>query len=267
MMLSLSSSKTGTERKRPAAMSARICRPTAISSCLRGLGRVRLTRSVSPMPRERSCSKATRVLTIPSGGMPASVTPRCSGTSGRGGGEARVRLDHLARVRVLEADHVAREAQVVEEAQCSSADSTMAATSSSGVARLRLGVHAAAVDAHAEGAVVLARDLRQEAHLLAHRLVLLVVVEVARVVADLVHVGRDLRRQAVVLLQVHHQVGGRLPADLRQRLHVLGAVHGHADEVPARLRGWPPPARPWRRRPACASRTCSGRRPGGRRRS
>ena len=38
MMLSLSSSKTGTERKRPAAMSSRICRPTVISSCLRGFG-------------------------------------------------------------------------------------------------------------------------------------------------------------------------------------------------------------------------------------
>ena len=83
MMFSLSSSKTGTERKRPAAMSARICRATVTSSCLRGLGRVRLTLTVSPMPRERSCSKATRVLMIPSGGMPASVTPRWRGTSGR----------------------------------------------------------------------------------------------------------------------------------------------------------------------------------------
>ena len=83
MMLSLSSSKTGTERKRPAATSARIWRPTVTSSCLRGLGRVRLTRKVSPMPRERSCSKAMRVLITPSGGMPASVTPRWRGTSGR----------------------------------------------------------------------------------------------------------------------------------------------------------------------------------------
>ncbi len=90
MMLSLSSSKTGTERKRPAATSARICSPTVISSCLRGLGRVRLTRRVSPMPRERSCSKATRVLMTPSGGMPASVTPRWSGTSGRASAKRRL---------------------------------------------------------------------------------------------------------------------------------------------------------------------------------
>ena len=41
------------------------------------------------MPRERSCSKATRVLITPSGGMPASVTPRCSGTSGRAAAKRR----------------------------------------------------------------------------------------------------------------------------------------------------------------------------------
>jgi hypothetical protein len=44
-----------------------------------------------------------------------------------------------------------------------------------------------------------------------------------------------LAGQAVALLQVHHQVGLGLPADLGQRLHVLGAVHRHADEVPAGL--------------------------------
>ena len=47
--------------------------------------------------------------------------------------------------------------------------------------------------------------------------------------------GRHLRGQAVVLLQVDHEVGRRLAADLGQRLHVLGVVHGHADEVAAGL--------------------------------
>ena len=55
----------------------------AISWGLSGLETVSETRTVSPMPREISCSKAIRVLMIPSGGMPASVTPRWSGTSGR----------------------------------------------------------------------------------------------------------------------------------------------------------------------------------------
>ena len=44
---------------------------------------MRLTRRVSPIPRERSCSKATLVLITPSGGIPASVTPRWSGYSKR----------------------------------------------------------------------------------------------------------------------------------------------------------------------------------------
>ena len=73
----------GTERKRPASTSARIARPTSISMPLSSNGTVSETRSVSPMPRARSCSKAMRVLITPSGGKPASVTPRCSGTSGR----------------------------------------------------------------------------------------------------------------------------------------------------------------------------------------
>ena len=81
MMFSPESS--GTERKRPAATSARMRRPTRTSSCLRSLGSVSETRSVSPMPRASSFSKAIRVLISPIGGSPASVTPRCSGTSGR----------------------------------------------------------------------------------------------------------------------------------------------------------------------------------------
>ncbi len=64
-------------------MSARIALAAAISSLFRALGTVSETRTVSPIPRLTSCSKAIRVFTIPSGGMPASVTPRCSGTSGR----------------------------------------------------------------------------------------------------------------------------------------------------------------------------------------
>ena len=73
------------------------------------------TRIVSPMPRLMSCSKAMRVLMMPSGGMPASVTPRCSGTSGRCFGEAAIDFDHFARIGVLQRDAVAREAELVEQ--------------------------------------------------------------------------------------------------------------------------------------------------------
>ena len=64
-------------------MSLKIAWAAAISSGLSALGTVSDTRTVSPMPRLISCSKAIRVLMMPSGGMPASVTPRWSGTSGR----------------------------------------------------------------------------------------------------------------------------------------------------------------------------------------
>ena len=60
-------------------------------------------------------------------------------------------------------------------------------------------------------------------------------VQMARVVADLVHVGRHGGGQPVVLLEVHHQVRAGLAPDLGQGFHVLGAVHGHADEVAAGL--------------------------------
>ena len=90
MMFSPSSRPGGTERKRPAAMSARIARPTRTSWPLSSKGTVSETRTVSPMPSAISCSKATRVLMMPSGGIPASVTPRCSGTSGRSRAKARL---------------------------------------------------------------------------------------------------------------------------------------------------------------------------------
>jgi len=53
------------------------------------------TRSVSPMPRASSFSNARRDLMMPSGGMPASVTPRWSGTSGRTSANRGVRRHDL----------------------------------------------------------------------------------------------------------------------------------------------------------------------------
>ena len=53
-------------------------------------GTVSETRIVSPMPSGASCSRARRVLMIPSGGIPASVTPKCSGTSGRSWAKSRL---------------------------------------------------------------------------------------------------------------------------------------------------------------------------------
>ena len=73
--------------------------------------------------------------------------------------------------------------------------------------------------------------------LVADRLLLLVVVEVARVVADLVHVRRDERDQAVVLLEVHDEVrfGDALTHD-GEGGDILRVVDSDAYETPAPAR-------------------------------
>ena len=265
-----SSSKTGHRAEAAGGDVARgsAGRPRSPRACAGWAGSGRRG-CVSPMPRDRSCSKATRVLMMPSGGMPASVTPRCSGTSGRTRGEARVGLDDLARVRVLERDDVARRSRGRRAARSARAPTRpSAATSSSGWRAFSLGVDGAAVDADAQRAVVLAAPRRPgSATFSRDRLVLLVVVEVAGVVADLVDVGRDLRGQAVVLLEVDRRGWPSVcRADLRQRLDVLRRCRRRCAR---------------RRRPASADRlglldrgvdvlrawwrTCSARRRGGRR--
>ena len=62
---------------------------------------------------------------------------------------------------------------------------------------------------------------------------LLVVVQVAGVVANLVDVGCDLRAESVVLLQIDRKWGGGLLADSGERLDVFARVDGDADEVGA----------------------------------
>ena len=76
-----------------------------------------------------------------------------------------------------------------------------------------------------------AATLGEVADLLLPGLLALVVIQMPRVVADLVDVRRDEFRQAVVLLQVDRQIGRRLPANLGQRLGVLLAVDGNPHDV------------------------------------
>jgi hypothetical protein len=156
--------------------------------------------------------------------------PQVQGHVRAGLGEAAVRLDHLAGVRVLQADDVAVEPEVVHEPAVLESRLDHGLHVILGVAGLHLGVDAAAVHPDADGEVVGPRHLDEEGHLLPHGLRLLVVPEVARVVADLVDVGGYDLGQAVALLEVDHEVGLRLAANVAQRVDVLGAVHGYADE-------------------------------------
>ena len=102
-------------------MSARIALAAAISWGLSALGTVSDTRTVSPMPRLTSCSKAIRVLMIPSGGIPASVTPRWSGTSGRAAANRRLTSITLSGSESLSETQYLVKPSESSNSQCSSA--------------------------------------------------------------------------------------------------------------------------------------------------
>src|SRR5690606_15629613 len=88
-----------------------------------------------------------------------------------------------------------------------------------------------------QGHVVLDGDLRDVGDLVADRLLALVVPQVAGVVPDLVDVRRHDLREAVVLLEVHREVGvDRLHyprAHLGEGVDVLLGVAGDANEIRA----------------------------------
>ena len=112
---------------------------------------------------DRSGSKAAQVLTIPSGGMPASVTPRCSGTSGRWAAKRRLTSDHLGRIGIFQRNAIARE---TADRAVRSAPAHCPASASRGSSRRRIllgRIDRAAIDADPEGTVMLAGHVDQEA--------------------------------------------------------------------------------------------------------
>ena len=90
------------------------------------------------------------------------------------------------------------------------------------------------VDADADRAAVRAGDVDEIRDLGADRLLALDVVEVPRVVAELLHERRDAFGQAVIFLQVDDEVGVRpRGADFGERGDVFRRVDGDADDVRA----------------------------------
>ena len=149
------------------------------------------------MPRLMSCSKAMRVLMMPSGGRPASVTPRCSGTSGRCFGEAAIDFDHLARVGIFERHAVAREAELDRAARnAPSALSSIGESESSSDRTLPAWPDRRSRSSRrcASRSRCRAGDVDQELDFVLPRLFALVVIEMARVVAKLVDVRGDVAR-------------------------------------------------------------------------
>ena len=114
MMLSRSSSKTGTERKRPAATSARICEADRHLLVLARVGQRQAdAQRVADAAREQLLEGHARLedaLRRDAGLGDAEVQRHV----GSGLGEAAVALDHVPRVGVLEAHDVALEAELVQ---------------------------------------------------------------------------------------------------------------------------------------------------------
>ena len=179
-----------------------------------------------------SCSKACWVLQHALGrhaGLGHAEVQRHVGTPG---GEGPVGLDHRRRIGVLQRDHVTGEAELVQQF------AVLQGAVDHGVDAIFLGIFLplgridrAAVHAHADGTVVLAGHVDEELHLVLPRLGPLVMVQVARVVADLVDRRRDVGSQAIVLLEIAGEIGLGPLADLDQGLGVGLGIDRHANDV------------------------------------
>ncbi len=97
-------------------------------------------------------------------------------------------------------------------------------------------INRAAVHPDANGTIVLGRDAGDVPHLLLPRLLPFVVIQVARVVAELGDERGDLLGEAIVLLQVDGQVGVRAVVDLSEGVGLFLAVDGHPDDVSPGIR-------------------------------
>ena len=118
-------------------------------------------------------------------------------------GETPIHIDHLPRIGVFERHAIASEPQRVEQL------AVLQGTCQHRTDRVVLGkffflgrIHAAAVDPHPQGAVVAGRYIHNKLHLVLPRLCGLMVVEVARVVAELVDEGCRIQSQPIIFLKV-----------------------------------------------------------------
>ena len=116
-------------------------------------------------------------------------------------GKALVGLDHLCGIGVLERDAIARKTQLVEQFAVFERAFKHGGDGIAGRMFLDLGgVHRAAVDADAKGAIVFTRRIDNKSDFVLPRLAAFVVIQVPWVIADLVDVRRDQGGHSVVFL-------------------------------------------------------------------
>ena len=77
------------------------------------------------------------------------------------------------------------------------------------------------------------RRVDDEFHFVLPRLFALVVIQMARVVADFVDVRGDIGHEAVILLQIDGEIRAGLAADFGERFGIFAIVDGNADDVGA----------------------------------
>ena len=188
------------------------------------------------MPLAISCSKAIRVLISPPGSSPASVTPRCMGTSGRWAAKRSFASITLAGSESLIETTKLWKPKSSSIAQWSTAQATIAPIESPGNFASYSGATEPQFTPTRSAQPALPATSAIHATLSRIFLLALVVVQVARVVAELRDVRGDQRREPVVLLQVHDQRHAAALLDLGQRLGVGLAVDRDTHERRARLR-------------------------------
>ena len=151
---------------------------------------------------------------------------------GTPGGEGPIGLDHRRRVGVFQRNHVAGEAQLVQQL------AVFQGALDHGSDAILLGIllplgriDRTAIHAYADGTVVRAGHVDKELHFVLPRLGSFVVVQMARIVANLVDHRGDVGGQAIVLLKVAGEISPRPLADLGQRLGVGLGINRHADDI------------------------------------
>ena len=200
MMLSPSSKRGGTERKRPAWDIGDDLAPRLnFQALLLKRHRQGDAHGVADALREQLLKGHAR-FDDALGRHPGLGDAEVEGHVGALGGEAAVGFHDLAVVGVLKRDDVALEAEAVQDGAMFERAGDNGGHVVVAVALLDARVDGAAVHAHAQGAVVTFGGLRDESDLLLHRLVLFVVMEMAGVVAQLVDMRRHLGTEPVVLL-------------------------------------------------------------------
>lgn len=135
--------------------------------------------------------------------------------------ELCVDLDDFFPVGVFEGDEVVVELEVVEELAVFEGGGDDGLVVVVGVSLEHSGVDGAAVDADADGEVVLCGGVGDEGDFVGDGFVCFVVVEVSGVVADFVDVRCDEGCEAVVFLEVDGEWCGGLLADLLEGVDVF----------------------------------------------